>query len=421
MLPQPAAEAEPARVVAQLAHHGITALQTTPSFLRLMLDDPAFRECDALRWVFCGAEPMPRDLAERFRGHGPDAALCNMYGPTESTIDAAFYPCPRHGAPPDTRSGTVPIGRAVANMRLYVLDASGQPVPPGAAGELYIAGRSLARGYWNRTEATAERFVPDPFSGTGRPMYRTGDRVRALPTGDLELLGRIDRQLKIRGVRIEPAEIERVLSTHPGVREAYVAPGTTARGAPGLVAYLAVDNTTIGSADLRRFLESRLPRSMVPAAFVLLERLPRTARDKIDVAALARLPVGPGSQHTHVAPRTELERGIVAIWQALLGPDRVGVDDNFFELGGHSLLATQLVSRVLDQFGVSVPLRGFFEDPTVAGLALLIGSAQQDRPATDEGRIDVETMVLAPDGVDRLSDHEVVQLLRAMLDREAFG
>jgi amino acid adenylation domain-containing protein len=418
VLPPPGAESEPARVVALVKQYDISALQTTPSFLRLMLDED-LASGRSLRWVFCGAESMPRELAKRFCDSGSTALLHNMYGPTEATIDASFYRCSSAGLP-DTRSGNVPIGNAIANVRLYVLDAAGNRVPPGVAGELYISGANLARGYWRQPGLTAERFVQNPFEPAGARMYRTGDRVRVLPSGDLEVLGRVDRQVKVRGVRIEPGDIETALTAHPLVAEAFVAPAPSPRGDVHLVAYVAVNGSALGPSELRRFLENRVNPVMMPGAFVMTHALPRTTRGKIDVRALARLesaeqPIG----HVYTAARNPTEATVIEIWQSLLAVPRIGVHDNFFELGGHSLLAAQVVSRVLDRLGREVSLRSFFEQPTVAGLAAVIDRVGQEHERVDHDRICAERSHLTPELVDSLSDHDVTQLLQAMLERNA--
>jgi amino acid adenylation domain-containing protein len=421
VLPPLDAEAEPSRVAALLERYGIAMLQTTPSFLRLLLDED-LAGCRSLRWIFCGAEPLPRALAERFLHSGSTAVLHNVYGPTEGTIDAAFYTCSSAAALADTRGGTVPIGKPIDNVQLSVLDSAGRRVPQGVAGELYISGANLARGYWRQPGLTAERFVPDPFGG-GSLMYRTCDRARMLRTGDVELLGRVDRQVKVRGVRVEPGEIENALAMHPHVIEAFVAPAASARGDRHLVAYVAVDGSQPGAPDLRRFLEGRLSAAMMPGAFVVVDALPRTARGKVDVRRLSGTEVTrQQSGQVHVPPRTPAETALVEIWQGLLAVPRIGVHDNFFELGGHSLLATQVMSRVLGRFGAAVSLRAFFEQPTVAALAAFLESAPPQRSAGPEYEpVEPEAWALTPDRVDGLTDHEVTQLLQAMLGREAAG
>lgn len=412
-------EGEPGTMSALIADERICALQTTPSFLRMMLDTPALDRCTALRAVFCGAESMPRELAHRFASRGLPAVLYNMYGPTETAIDAAFFVCPASGDVPETRSGSVPIGRPIPGVRLSILDRSGHPVPDGLPGELHVAGANLARGYWRQPELTAERFVTDATATPGVRMYRTGDRVRRLPSGDIELLGRMDRQVKVRGVRIEPAEVERALLTHPLVRDAHVVPEHDARGQSRLVGYVAVPDGTLGPRDLRAHLADRLTPPMIPAAFVVVPALPRTPRGKVDRHALARARAAATPDDVDiVAPRTATEAAVLDIWQAVLGVSRASVDDNFFDLGGHSLMATQVISRVLERLQAMVPLRAFFEQPTVEALASRVDRLRAEREHPGEQPATRSQATPAAEVVDRLSDHEVEQLLRTLVARD---
>jgi amino acid adenylation domain-containing protein len=292
----------------------------------------------------------------------------NGYGPSETAIWAATG-----GYDPAT--GRVPIGRPCINTRLYVLDPHGEPTPPGVAGELYIGGDGLARGYLGRPDLTAARFVPDPFSGEpGARLYRSGDLVRLRADGMLDFLGRTDEQVKIRGFRIEPGEIEAVLSAAPGVGGvAVVARGEGA--ARRLDAHLAPAGASLDVDAVRRHAQEHLPGYMVPSALYLHAALPLTPNGKIDRAALAAAPVQPEQTPADARPRSEAEAAVAEIWSGLLETDQVGIHRNFFEIGGHSLLATQLVSRLRERFGLEVPLRTIFETPTVAGLAALVERA----------------------------------------------
>jgi amino acid adenylation domain-containing protein len=295
----------------------------------------------------------------------------NHYGPTEATVVATCAAVEGEG-----RAGAgPPIGRPIANLRVYALDAGMRLVPAGVAGELYVGGEGLARGYLNRPGLTAERFVPDPFSAeAGARLYRTGDLVRHLKDGGLEFLGRVDGQVKVRGFRIEPGEIEARLRQHPAVCEAVVVARENGAGDKQLVAYLVLHEGAEGPAagDWRRFAQQHLPDYMVPAAFVALPELPLTPNGKVDRRALpAPGPAGPDAREC-AAPRTPIEERLCGMWSGVLGVERVGVEDNFFELGGHSLLATRLVSQVREVFGVEVELRALFEAPTVANLARLV-------------------------------------------------
>jgi amino acid adenylation domain-containing protein len=294
----------------------------------------------------------------------PGVSLDNDYGPSETHVITA------HRLPEDPAAWPLlpPIGAPVDNVRLYVLDERMQPVPVGVPGELYAGGVALGRGYLGRPGLTAEKFVPDPLGVPGARLYRTGDRVRWLPSGELEFMGRTDFQVKIRGFRVEPGEVEAVVGTHPGVREAAVA--VRGEGADRrLVAYVVpVDGYAVQAPELRAHVAAHVPDYMVPAAWVVLETLPLTPSGKVDRRALPEPDASAAAAATRVPPRTPAEELVAGIWERVLGV-RPGVDDNFFDLGGHSLRATQVVSRIREAFGAELPLRALFEAPTVAGLA----------------------------------------------------
>ncbi|MFJ6438853.1 amino acid adenylation domain-containing protein, partial [Streptomyces sp. NPDC091416] len=330
-----------------------------------------------LRTLGVGGEAVPPGIVENW---SPDRRLINGFGPTETTCVATL------SDPLTADGGAPPIGRAVLNTRLYVLDAWLRPVPLGVAGELYIAGRGLSRGYLDRHSLTAERFVADPFGEPGTRMYRTGDQVRRRPDGQLDYLGRIDDQVKIRGFRIEPGEIASVLDTHPRVAQAAVLAlaGRTAAMGKRLVGYVVPRDGDVGPGQLRAFLAERLPEHMVPTAFVLLDRLPMTPNGKLDKAALPE-PEVTGAEYR--APRTEAERLLAGLFAELLGLERVGTDDNFFALGGHSLLVTRLVSRVRETAGAEIPVRTVFDAPTVAALAVHLTTGGPVRPALRRGAV----------------------------------
>lgn len=330
---------------------------------------------------------------------GPQTRLINSYGLSEATVDSSYY-----DAPPDALGAqrTVPIGRPFANTRLYILDGGLQPAPVGVPGELYVGGAGLARGYLNAPGLTAERFIPDPFAplyvgagdGRGRRLYRTGDLARYLPDGNIELLGRLDDQVKMRGMRVEPGEIVVTLSQHPAVLEAEVVLRGLRGGDAALVAYVVPrpqpnDGATPGHTptglgrDLRAYLAARLPAHMVPSRFVVLDGLPLTASGKVDRRALPlpdTTPIETG--RTYVAPRDDIERRLAAIWQSVLHVEPVGVRDNFVELGGHSLLIVRMVAQVQKAFGVRLPLAAVLRAPTIEQLANLIREAS---PVAKEG------------------------------------
>jgi amino acid adenylation domain-containing protein len=348
-----------ARLRETVAASGATAMQATPASWRMLLD-AGWEGAPGLK-ALCGGEALPRELADRLLG--ATGELWNLYGPTETTIWSTVERVGPGG-------GAVSIGAPIANTRVYLLDRSLEPVPAGVPGELYIGGEGVARGYLGRPVLTAERFIPDAFSrepGSGARLYRTGDRVRRRADGALEYLGRTDQQVKVRGFRIEPGEIEAALRAQPQVREAVAVVREGPQGDPRLVAYVvAGEGASPAAAELRAALRERLPEHMVPGAFVVLESIPLTPNGKVDRRAL---PAPEAESAAYVAPRTPVEEVLAGIWAELLGTGRVGVEESFFDLGGHSLLATRVVSRARQAFGVEVPLRALFEAPTVAGLA----------------------------------------------------
>ncbi|MCA9572202.1 MAG: AMP-binding protein, partial [Myxococcales bacterium] len=322
----------------------------------------AFPEC--VRTVIIGSERALPDALEAWSASAPaHVGLINGYGPTEATVTATCWRLDT----PSSGLDTVPIGRPLAGVRAYVLDRYLAPVPVGHPGELCIGGAGVARGYHARPGSTAERFVPDPFGPPGARLYRTGDRVRWRRDGHLEYLGRQDEQLKIRGYRVEPGEVEAALSSLPGVEGCVV--GSWGEGdAERLCAWVAGPGATDPSA-LRRGLAAALPEYMVPGAFVALDALPLTPNGKLDRRALPApvLSVGEGAD-----PATRSESHLAALFCELLGVDRAGREDDFFALGGHSLLAARLSVRVRDALGVELPLRTVFESPTLEGLAARI-------------------------------------------------
>jgi amino acid adenylation domain-containing protein len=345
-----------------------TLLHAVPALMRGIAQvEGSAPRLGRLRRAFVGGDRVPADLLAEMRAALPSAETHVLYGPTEGTILASAHPVPADGA-----VAGHPIGRPLGNVRLYVCDGAGSPQPAGVPGELLIGGAGVARGYLGRPALTAERFVPDPFgAGAGARLYRTGDRARWRGDGTLEYLGRTDGQVKVRGYRIEPGEIEAALRRHPGVRECAVAAREDA-GETRLVAYVA------GAAPaeaLRAHLRRTLPEHMVPAAFVALEALPLSPNGKVDLRALPA-PEHGGAEERYVAPRTQVEEVLAGIWAEVLGVGRVGVEESFFELGGHSLLATRVVSRVRDALAVELPLRALFEAPTVSGLAERVAEAR---------------------------------------------
>jgi amino acid adenylation domain-containing protein len=358
------AEESPVEALAEAlrAGPGYGMIKITPVHLSLLspLLGPEQARA-AARTLVIGADFLSAETTRFWQEHAPGVRLINEYGPTETVVGCSAYVLP----PGRHRVGPVPVGGPIGNMRFYVLDAAMQPVPVGLPGELYIGGVGVARGYLGRAQLTAEKFVPDPYGPAGTRMYRTGDRARWLEGGELLILGRTDAQVKVRGYRVEPGEVEAALRRQAGVRECLVVVREEAPGDRRLVAYVVGEAET---AALREALLRSLPEYMVPAAFVPLEALPQTATGKLDPRALPDPEYGSGEER-HVAPRTPTEEVLAGIWAAVLRRERVGAADDFFALGGHSLLAIQVVSRVREAFAVEVPLRALFEGPTVVELA----------------------------------------------------
>ncbi|MBV9108804.1 MAG: amino acid adenylation domain-containing protein, partial [Gemmatimonadetes bacterium] len=326
--------------------------------------------------VIGGERALPEAVAAWRRASGGRVRLLNSYGPTETTIGATLWE-----APADADAPVVLIGRPMPGCRAYVLDEAMRPLPPGVPGELFVGGEQVARGYLGRAGTTAERFVPDAFSSVpGARAYRTGDRARWRADGTLEYMGRLDAQVKVRGYRVEPGEVEAVLRAHPGVAGCAVVPRDGAGGVQ-LVGYAVPREGAAATADeLRAHLRRHLPEHMVPGALVLLDALPLTPNGKVDRDALPE-PWGEASSEDQVAPRTPVEEVLAAIWGEVLGRERVGANENFFALGGHSLLATRVISRIRAALGAEVPVRALFEAPTVAELAARIEAGRRDGAA----------------------------------------
>jgi amino acid adenylation domain-containing protein len=317
--------------------------------------------------------------------------LSNHYGPSETHVVTAHV---LKGSSPEWPT-LPPIGRPIDNTTIYILDRNLQPVPVGVTAELYIGGANVCRGYLDRPELTAEKFIPNPFSEIqGERIYRSGDLARYLSNGDIEFLGRADHQVKIRGYRIEIGEVETTLRDHPRILEAVVCARADARGEKQLVAYCVIAEgrpAPLEIAELRSFLRERLPDYMAPSFFVFLDELPMTATGKVDRLALpAPQPDEFESRRGYVAPRTPTEEAIAAIWAAVLGLQQVGIEENFFEMGGHSLLTTQVISRLRQALAVEIPVRILFEQPTISALAETIETILWLTHSSDHERHDYE-------------------------------
>ncbi|MGW6055201.1 amino acid adenylation domain-containing protein [Streptomyces sp. NPDC055189] len=378
VMARPDAEKDPASLLAEAARHGVTVLQTVPSVLRLLVEEPGLRECSALRLLFSGGEQLHAELAQRVLATLPDVEIWNSYGPTECSVNATEHPFD-----PALRSGPVAIGRPVRRTRVLVLNRDGEPVPPGVVGELHIGGAGLARGYLGRPDLTAERFVPDPYGAAGSRLYRTGDLVRWSTRGTLEYVDRADHQIKVNGVRLEPAEVEATLAAHPRVLASTVLAHTTDATAR-LVAYVQTrDGAGLPPSELRAHLRASLPDTHVPHVFVAVDDFPLTSSGKVDRQTLkTRFGLGEGrSSAARLAPRTSAERLVATVWQQILDTDdEPGVHDDFFQLGGSSLQLTRLANQLRAATGTDIPLRSLLTDTTVAAQAALITDQATDAP-----------------------------------------
>ncbi|MFD0727554.1 non-ribosomal peptide synthetase [Lysobacter brunescens] len=372
-----------------------TVMQATPATWRMLLD-AGWRGRPGMR-LLCGGEALPRELADRLLGCGSE--LWNVYGPTETTVWSTIERV-------QPGEGAVSIGRPIDNTEVYVVDARMQPVPAGVPGELLIGGLGVAQGYLDRPELTREKFIADPFGPrAGGRLYRTGDLARWRRDGTLDVIGRIDHQVKLRGFRIELGEIESVLLARDDVAEAVVVCREDRPGDKRLVAYVVpAAGAALDIAALRATARDRLPDYMVPSAWMALERMPLTPNGKVDRRALPPPEASEAEEHAYVAPRTPEESDLAAIWAEVLGKPRVGVHDNFFELGGHSLLANQLVSRMQKRFGTDIGLRMVFEAPTVAEFAEKLLQMRL-------GAIDESALAGMLDQLEGLSEAEILELL----------
>src|SRR5215213_8237694 len=369
-IPREGEQADPARVARLIAEGGVSTIFSVPSFYELLLEQASAEQLRPLRAVHVGGEVCTPELVGRHQELLPQTRFFNVYGPTEATLWCASYEFREGDAGRPTS-----VGRPSHGMQAYVLDEHLQPAPVGIAGELFIGGAGVARGYLGRPGLTAEKFVPHPYGNAGgERLYRTGDRARFTQTGEIEYLGRLDHQVKLRGYRIELGEIEAVLSRQEGVREAAAVVREDEPGDKRLVAYLVFEaGQEATPGKLRDALSERLPGYMMPSAFVLMEELPRTSSGKVNRLAL---PAPDAAQSAgsapYEAPRTMTEEMLAKIWAGVLGLERVGVHGNFFEQGGDSLLATKLAFQVRRVFDIELPLTTLFRNPTVADLALLV-------------------------------------------------
>ena len=388
---RPDGHRDPAYLAEIIVQAGITTLHFVPSMLRVFLEAVQLPKHAKLRQVFASGEALTADLQSMFFA-ASDAELFNLYGPTEAAVDVTHWTCRRN----DPRS-FVPIGYPITNIQIHILDKKLKHVPVGIPGELHIGGIGLARGYLNRAELTAEKFVHDPYRGAPNArLYKTGDLARYLASGEVEYLGRIDHQVKIRGFRIELGEIESALSEHPGVRDVAVVARGDAPGAKRLVAYLVAATPAPEISALREHLKQTLPEYMVPSIFVFLEKMPLTISGKIDRKALpAPEQQRPELGGSYVAPRSEAEKKLAGIWSKALRVEQVGINDNFFELGGDSILSIQIISAAR-RVGLKLTPKLLFANQTIATLAAAAGVSETEHAEATAGEIVAGDVPLTP-------------------------
>jgi amino acid adenylation domain-containing protein len=388
VLALPGGHLEPAYLAQAIVDTRISILKVVPSQLRLLLEEPPFARCaPPLKRIFSGGEPLTPELCAAVAARLPGVTLHNLYGPTETSIDATVWDCPSGATP-----SVVPIGKPIGNAQIYIVNARNRLAPVGVPGELLVGGAGVARGYLNQPELTANKFIPDPFcGGSGSRVYRTGDLARYMTDGNVEYLGRIDNQVKLRGYRIELEEIESMLLQHPAVRQAAVVAHTESSGEKRLVAYFVAENHSTGLVDqLRSHLRTAMPEYMVPTYFVQLAALPLTHNGKLDRRSLPPPDaIERMSRPAAVAPRTPKEELVLELFRQVLGKKDIGIHDDFFDQGGDSLMAARLMARLRAASDLDLPLRNLFERPTVAQLAEAVDALSwvfaSNTPARDAG------------------------------------
>jgi amino acid adenylation domain-containing protein len=405
LLARPGGHRDPAYLIRLIEEQQVTTLHFVPSMLQVFLNEEALDRCYSLQRVICSGEALSLELQQRFFAHS-NAELHNLYGPTEASVDVANWACQRSG-----ERRTVPIGRPIFNTQIYLLDRHLNSVSPRLPGELHIGGVGLARGYAHQPALTAEKFIPDLFSNEpGARLYKTGDLAYYAPDGNIEFLGRIDDQLKIRGNRIEPGEIKATLTAHPMVREAVVVVREDVPGDKRLIAYVVAAEEPATSNEFRTYLKEKLPDYMVPSAFVLLKAMPLTTNGKLDRRALP-LPNATRSEipEAFVPPRGPVEEALLEMWRELLRVDRISVHDNFFELGGHSLLLIQIENRIQKVFQVELTLRILFNATTIAEMSKAISAKQvEQEDPTEIARMIAELKELSPAELEAYLEAEAI-------------
>jgi amino acid adenylation domain-containing protein len=398
---------DPARLLRGVRERGVTVLETVPSLLRLLVEST--EETGALQWLVATGEALSGELCAAWLARHKGVRVMNAYGPTECSDDVTHQVVP--SAEEVEGEAWVPIGRGLQNTELYVVDEAWRAVGIGVKGELWVGGDGVGRGYVGASTQTAERFVPDSYSGrVGARLYRTGDVVRWRESGVLEYLGRLDEQVKVRGYRIELGEVEAALRRHEGVRDSVVMAREDVPGEKRVVAYVVEQKQQLLTSEaLRTYLKAHLPEYMIPEAFVILDALPRTANGKLDRIALPIPETGAVETTEYVGPRTPVEETLVTIWESLLHSKQVGVNDDFFQLGGHSLLAIQFVTRIREALGIEVSLRSIFDGPTVAGIAETIAAINESDEQTATPHL--QSLEAGDTELAHLSDADVESLL----------
>jgi len=422
VLAKPGGHRDGRYLVELIKRERVSVLHFVPSMLRLFLEEPDLRACTSLRDVICSGEALSLELQDRFFKR-LDARLHNLYGPTEAAIDVTFWACQQ-----GENRLSIPIGKPVANTRIYILDSNMEPVPIGQEGELYIGGVQVGLGYLNRPDLTEKSFLSDPFvSDPNARLYKTGDLARYLPDGNIEFLGRIDHQVKIRGYRIELGEIEHVAQTHPDVKQCIVLAREDGPEDRRLVAYILPSHEESPSfGQLRHYLEARLPEYMVPSTFIPITTVPLNPSGKVDRKVLpAPNQARPELDQAYVAPQGELEAYLTSIWSDVLGLEKVGARDPFFELGGDSLKAMRFINNLQKYLGEFIYIVTIFENPTISQYAAFLrrdyASAVNDKFSEEVSSSCSENEKKSPDAPKRINADDVEKMRKAIpaLDRSA--
>ncbi len=386
-LPKNEETGNPAALAALIKNHSVTHLLALPSFYTSIINENAIPSLTSLTTVIVAGEACSSEIANEHHSKLPNVKFYNEYGPTEATVWSSAYKVERH-----EDIGTLPIGKVINNEQIYLLDSHYQPVPIGVCGELYIGGLGISQGYVNRPDLTAEKFIPDLFSGSGSRLYKTGDLARYRADGNIDFIGRVDHQVKIRGYRIELEEIEAKLDACAGIRDAVVIVREDNEGDKRIVAYLMAEHD-LAANDLRNRLSNTLPEYMLPSAFVILDAFPLTPNGKLDRKALPAPSLSDVAIQEFLPPQSEAEIILVKIWQELLGVERVGRNDHFFELGGHSLMAISLIER-LQQNGFAVDLMNVFNMPVLAELAASLSGLDEAEQFEVPPNLILETVLI---------------------------